>query len=256
MNSRRSGSCARPDTESLERAWHDRFIEFAALRDDDAGIAGWSTSGLETRMRFFRSLWRSVPKASLFLDVGCGAGTYTRWLVDQGVRATGIDYSLPTLLKARERSAPSTSFCAADAVHLPFRDATFDGVLCFGLLQAVSDSAPVVGELARVLKPGGALWIDALNRGGIAAQVSRARRRLRGRPMHLRYESPAVLAGILREAGFENVARHWLPMVPSRIAMLQPLIESRAARFAFARLPAVGQLLSHAFVLRATRRSG
>ena len=244
------------EDESFEHAWHDRFLEFAALRDDDAGIAGWSTSGLQTRMRFFRRWWRSAGTGARYLDVGCGAGTYTRWLVEQGVQATGVDYSLPALVKARERSVTPIPFCAADAMRLPFRDATFDGALCFGLLQAVSDSTPVVRELARVLKPGGTLWIDALNRGGIAARATRARLRLRGRPMHLRYESPAVLGGILTEAGFENLTRHWLPIVPSRMARLQPLVESRVARFAFAHLPPVGPLLSHAFVFRGTRRAG
>jgi SAM-dependent methyltransferase len=253
MNPRRPGSHAPVDRGSFEHAWHDRFLEFAALHDDDAGIAGWSKSGLETRMRFFRALWRPVPQGALFLDVGCGAGTYTRLLAEQGVLATGVDYSLPALRKARERSSAATSYCAADAVRLPFRDATFDGVLCFGLLQAVSDSAPVARELGRVLKPGGTLWIDALNRGGIAAQVERARRRLRGRSMHLRYESPRILARILASAGFEDVTRHWLPMVPARIARWQPFLESRPARFAFAHVPPVGSVLSHAFVCRATR---
>ena len=207
MNARQSESGELPDRESFEHAWHDRFLEFATLRDDDAGIAGWSKSGLETRLRFFRGLWRSAPRGAMYLDAGCGAGTYTRWLVEHGVQAIGIDYSLPTLMKARERSAAVTSFCAADAVSLPFRDATFDGALCFGLLQAVSDSTPVARELARVLKPGATLWIDALNRGGVAARAARARLRLRGRPMHLRYESPVALARILVDAGFSNCWR-------------------------------------------------
>jgi SAM-dependent methyltransferase len=239
--------------ESFERAWHQRFLEFAALRDDDAGIAGWSRSGLETRLRFFRGLWTAAPRGALYLDVGCGAGTYTRWLAEQGVRAVGIDYSLPALLKARDRSPPELPFCAADAAQLPFRDATFDGALCFGLLQAVSDSAPVARELSRILKPGAVLWIDALNRGGLASRAARARLQARGRPMHLRYESSEALARTLADAGFVGLARHWLPMVPSRMQFLQPWVESRVARFALSRVPQMGELLSHAFVYHAMR---
>lgn len=253
MDSRQDRPRQRPDGGSFEHAWRERFGEFAALRDDDAGIAGWSTSGLETRLRFFRELWVPVPAGSLYLDAGCGAGTYTRWLADRGLRVVGVDYSLPTLAKARNRSAPTLSFCAADAVRLPFRDATFDGALCFGLLQAVSDSAPVVRELARVLKPGATLWIDALNRGGLAARASIVRRRLQGRPRHLRYESPKTLAGILVEAGFANPTRHWLPIVPARLHQLQPLVEARVARLFISYLPLIGEALSHAFVFRATR---
>ena len=39
------------DGPSFESKWRERFEEFAELRDDDAGIAGWSPSGLETRFR-------------------------------------------------------------------------------------------------------------------------------------------------------------------------------------------------------------
>jgi ubiquinone/menaquinone biosynthesis C-methylase UbiE len=253
MNGRQPSAEDRPEHESFERAWHDRFVEFASVHDDDAGIAGWSTSGLETRLRFFRGLWSPAPRDAIFLDVGCGAGTYTRWLAEQGLRAIGVDYSLPALAKARDRSARGLSYCAADAGHLPFREATFDGALCFGLLQAVSDSTLITRELARVLKPGASLWIDALNRGGLAARATRAGRRLRGRPMHLRYESPKVLAAILEQAGFDGLTRHWLPIVPSRIHRLQPLVESRLARILISRVPPVGELLSHAFLYSAMR---
>lgn len=253
MDSGRGDSRRRSGNTSFEEAWRERFGEFAALRDDDAGIAGWSTSGLETRMRFFRSLWAPVPAGSLYLDAGCGAGTYARWLDDQGLRAVGVDYSLPALVKARDRSPPAVSYCAADAVRLPFADAVFDGALCFGVLQAVSESAPVVRELARVLKPGAALWIDALNRSGLAARVTTARRRARGRPMHLRYEEPGALARALAVAGFDRLERHWLPIVPHGMRHLRPLVESRLARLALSRAPILGGLLSHAFVYRATR---
>lgn len=255
MSSRRPESRETDGRDSFDRAWHERFLEFASLRDDDAGIAGWSTSGLETRLRFFRNRWRTSQPGALYLDAGCGAGTYTRWLAEQGVHPIGVDYSLPTLVKARDRSAAGLSFCAADALRLPFRDKTFDGALCFGLLQAVSNSAPVARELARVLKPGGTLWIDALNQGGLAARVASARRRARGQPMHLRYESPRVLSRIMADAGFDDLTLHWLPIVPARMRLLQPVVESRVARYVFAHVPPVGGALSHAFVIRAMRAS-
>jgi ubiquinone/menaquinone biosynthesis C-methylase UbiE len=141
---------------SFEQRWRERFAEFVELSEDDAGIAGWSASGLEARFRFFRRLWREVPADRRYLDVGCGAGTYTRWLNEQGLRVVGVDYSQPTLTKARARIPASIPLCTADARRLPFPDAMFDGVLCFGVLQAVSQSLPIAVEFARVLKPGGA----------------------------------------------------------------------------------------------------
>jgi SAM-dependent methyltransferase len=239
----------------FEKQWRERFIEFANLREDDAGIAGWSPSGLETRFRCFRRLWQPVRPGSRYLDVGCGAGTYTRWLAEQRLEAIGLDYSLPTLKKARARTPDSIPLCAGDAMRLPFFDATFDGVLCFGLLQAVSESARVVTELARVLRPDGEIWIDALNRGGLAAHAERMRLRLHGKGMHLRYETPAELASVLRAAGFEDPRRHWLPILPTRLGKLQPVLESRIARSMLAAIHPAGLLSSHAFVLHARRRS-
>lgn len=239
----------------FEQQWHERFVEFATLREDDAGIAGWSSSGLETRFRFFRRLWRPAAAGARYIDVGCGAATYTRWLAEQGVRIVGLDYSHPTLIKARARTPADIPLCAGDAGRLPFQDETFDGALCFGLLQAVSDSAGVVRELARVLKPGGELWIDALNGAGVAARVEQARLRLRGKDMHLRYESRRRVARVLRDAGFIDLTPHWLPIVPSRIQPLQPLLESHGARYAMARIPWAGMLLSHSFIFHARRAS-
>src|SRR5438132_141237 len=85
---------------SFEAQWRERFIEFASLHDDDAGIAGWSMSGLESRFRMFCRLWKPVFAGQLILDLGCGAGTYTRFLFDKGMRPVGVDYSLFALTKA------------------------------------------------------------------------------------------------------------------------------------------------------------
>jgi ubiquinone/menaquinone biosynthesis C-methylase UbiE len=160
----------------FEQEWRNRFIEFADLRDDDAGIAGWSTTGLDARFRFFRSLWRGAKPGSFYLDVGCGAGTYTRWLDDQRLSVVGVDYSQPALRKAMARTKAGIAFCSADATRLPFADASVDGVLCLGVLQAMQASEPLVRELSRVIRDGGRLWIDSLNYHGFSGWLDRTRR--------------------------------------------------------------------------------
>jgi ubiquinone/menaquinone biosynthesis C-methylase UbiE len=234
----------------FEKKWQDRFAEFASLRDDDAGIAGWSSSGLETRFRFFTSLWRGAKAGALYLDAGCGAGTYSRWLADEGLSVIGVDYSHPALAKAKQREATRIAYCAADASRLPFPDNSVDGVLCFGVLQAVWDSEPFVLEMARVLKPGGELWIDALNVRGLRAIWDLTGRRMRGKPMHLRYESSRKLMMTLRNAGFGNLSRHWLPIMPGRLRQLQAVCESKAMQSALDAIPFFGALASHSFVVR------
>jgi SAM-dependent methyltransferase len=252
----KSGTSDRADAKArttFEAQWHERFVEFATLREDDAGIAGWSPSGLETRFRFFRRHWRLANPLGIYLDVGCGAATYTRWLADRGVSAVGVDYSQPTLFKARARTPESIPLCAGDATRLPFQDATFDGALCFGLLQAVSDARPVAIELSRVLKPGAELWIDALNGGGLVARTQQARLRLKGKQMHLRYDAPRDIIRVLSECGFIDVRMHWLPILPARLGWLQRLAESKLTATVFSAVPAAAALLSHAFVIHARR---
>lgn len=237
---------------SFEAQWRERFESFAAC-EDDAGIAGWSSSGLDTRFRFFRRLWAGAPAGSRWLDIGCGAGTYSRWLSEQGLDVVGLDYSQPTLEKARTRLPESIALCAGDASRLPFPDTAFDGALCFGVLQAVSDSSTVVREIARVLKPGGEVWIDALNRDGLAARLTQARRRIRHQGQHLRYESAPRLVGVLCDAGFTGIARHWLTIAPGRLRALQPALESAMFMTTLETLRPMGRLFSHSVLCRARK---
>jgi ubiquinone/menaquinone biosynthesis C-methylase UbiE len=189
----------------------------------------------------------------LYVDVGCGAGTYCRWLAHRGLSVIGVDYSPPALLKARQRDAHRVAYCAADASRLPFGHAFADGLLCFGVLQAVWNSEPFVREAARVLRKDGEFWVDALNARGLRAIWDRTTRRLSGKPMHLRYESPRALEILVREAGFEKISLHWLLIMPPRLQGLQRLCDSNPVQMLLKTVPFLGSLLSHSFVIRAVR---
>ena len=238
---------------TFERAWRKRFESFAAHRDDEAGIAGWSASGLGARVRRFLALWRVPPAGGHWLDAGCGAGTYLRLLQKDGLEVTGVDYSLVTLSKARRRHTQPAQYAVADIRYLPFAKDCFDGLLCFGVLQAVADSASVVNELCRIVKPGGEVWLDALNRCCLVHSIELLRRRLQGKPMHLRYETPGTLYRALRRAGMTDIRVYWMPILPSRLQRWQPLLESRPGVCAMGVVPLLGLLTSHAFIVRARR---
>lgn len=238
----------------FESAWRRRFEEFAALRDDDAGIAGWSASGLEARLRHFLACWEGLTPETLWLDAGCGAGTYSRLLAGEGAHVVAVDYSPLTIRKARARSnGAHCAWVVSDVKRLPFRTAQFDGALCLGVLQALSASAPAVHELARAVRPGGAVWIDALNGWCLANLWTRLKRLAQGKPMHLRYESPWALRRTLREAGFENVRLHWMPILPARWQRWQAAVEHPIIRFLLRWIPPLGLAVSHAFLLKAEK---
>jgi SAM-dependent methyltransferase len=250
----RQASAAEGDSAPFEAAWRSRFEEFATIRDDDAGIAGWSSSGLAARLRRFAGLWSQRPAGEQWLDAGCGAGTYTRLLRDGGVDVIGVDYSPLTILKARARSPGGIDYVVADVRALPFAASAFDGTLCFGVMQALGRAEPALCELARLTAPGGQLWVDALNRWCVVHAWEVVRRKFAGRPIHLRYESPATIRRILAAEGMDNVRLHWMPIVPSRFPRLQRLVESDAVHWLLRHVPPLGLLFCHAFIVHCTRR--
>jgi SAM-dependent methyltransferase len=94
------------------------------------------------------------------LELGCGAAQAGRWLLAQGAAVTAFDISLGQLRQAQELdrrtgSAPGR-YVQADAQRLPFAGGSFDVVAsAFGAVPFVADSAGVMREVARVLRPGG-----------------------------------------------------------------------------------------------------
>lgn len=248
-----SGDAGRRD--AFESAWRRRFSRFAEEHDDDAAIAGWTPTGLETRLRHFKRHFGDRAEG-LWLDAGCGAGTYTRHLAVSGARVVAVDYSLPSVAKAMARDDHGGLYAAADVTRLPFADAAFDGALCFGVTQALSGSEAAVAALARVLRPGGQIWVDALNAHCLPNLAAEAKRRLVGGTPRLRYETPRRLADTVRRQAVDDVEVIWLPILPTRWQRFQRLLESRFATALFRRLPWVASGLSHSFVVRGVKRRG
>ncbi len=97
------------------------------------------------------------------LEVGCGAAQGARWLVAQGAEVTAFDVSGGQLAQARSLDARSgvrvERLVQADAQRLPFLSGSFEVVMsAFGAMPFVADSAGVMREVARVLRPGGR-WV-------------------------------------------------------------------------------------------------
>ena len=174
-----------------------------------------------------------------------------RILLREQREVVGIDYSLPTLQKTIARDLRGARFVVADVRKLPFRPGLFDGVVCFGVTQALASSEPAVRELAAQVRPGGELWIDALNSYCLIHALELMRRRLTGRALHLRYESPMKLRQLLLRQGLTDVRIDWMPIMPSGSQWLQRLAETRLVQMLLnVRWHPLGMLLSHAFIAR------
>jgi ubiquinone/menaquinone biosynthesis C-methylase UbiE len=93
------------------------------------------------------------------LDVACGTGRHARYLAELGHGVIGVD-SAPAMLDRAATNVPDADLIQADLHHLPITDQAVDVIVCALALTHVPDLGAALGELVRVLRPGGHLVIS------------------------------------------------------------------------------------------------
>jgi ubiquinone/menaquinone biosynthesis C-methylase UbiE len=96
------------------------------------------------------------------LDAACGTGRHARTLVEHGHTVSGFDLTPEMLERARE-SVPDAGFEVADLRELPYADAEFQTIVCGLALAHLPELDTAIGELSRVLGPGGQLIVSVLH---------------------------------------------------------------------------------------------
>ncbi|WED44489.1 bifunctional 2-polyprenyl-6-hydroxyphenol methylase/3-demethylubiquinol 3-O-methyltransferase UbiG [Legionella cardiaca] len=99
------------------------------------------------------------------LDVGCGGGVLSEAMAMKGARVTGLDVTVETLEVARNHA--QTSQLAIDYVCCPIEEyemTGFDVITCMEMLEHVPDPQLIITHCARLLKPGGYLFLSTINR--------------------------------------------------------------------------------------------
>lgn len=235
---------------TFESEWRARFERFARSYEDEARISGWSQSGLRRRLGLFQALLDTLspPGPAAVLDLGCGAGTYVRLLAGLGHRAVGLDYSLPTLAKARAADPGGKGrYLAGEAYALPFQNERMDLVVSIGVLQALRDPERALDEMVRVLRPGGGLVVEALNSLALASRVQRTVAAVRRLPPRVLTHDPRRVRAWLSARGLSVVQRVGLCLPPRRLPGLAPLLEGELVKRALDASPALAQATAHAF---------
>ena len=97
-----------------------------------------------------------APLRGLVLEIGAGTGLSLRYYeADTSVVATEFDTaSLPRLSQRARSTRARVVVAAADAMHLPFPDSTFDGLVCNLALCTIPNPYKALSEAQRVLRPG------------------------------------------------------------------------------------------------------
>ncbi len=141
-----------------ERYWRPALGRIAK------GVTG---PGMAEEIRIARLLLGLRPGDGV-LDVACGPGNFTRAFAagvgDSGL-VVGLDASESMLDRAaaelRRTELRNVALVRGSAMELPFVDSSFDAVCCFAALYLFEDPFAAIGEMARVLTPGGRIALMA-----------------------------------------------------------------------------------------------
>ncbi len=167
----KSESPASPDRwlRSLERFFEERADEVSAAADPD--LLGY-VSGRDPRLWRDRALLEdlrssilqacAVDRSSAVLEVGCAAGFIARLVAPHVSRYTGVDLAKGALDVARRLALPNADFIHVRPGRLPFGDGVFDATICYDVVTNYPDHlqvVPLVAEMLRVTRPGGAVLV-------------------------------------------------------------------------------------------------
>lgn len=116
-----------------------------------------------TRLAFIKRYIR-LPQLSI-LDVGCGGGILAEALSEGGAKVTGLDVEEEAILAARHHNKDSGH--PVKYVCQPietFISEPYDAITCMEMLEHVANPSLIIEHSARLLKPGGYLFLSTINR--------------------------------------------------------------------------------------------
>ena len=185
-------SSTNPDTATI-LAYHNGAASYTEHSRDREALA-----------RLREPFVALLPPDPLLLDLGSGPGHDAALLADLGATVIALDPAEGLLRAARGYEAIATRLACGEARHLPFADASFDGIWsCASLLHVPHAELPVaLAEVYRVLKPGGFVFLS-LSEGEATGVVPVTDLGLETRAYY--YHNVDSLGSMLRGLGFQLI---------------------------------------------------
>lgn len=149
------------DSPDRKRA-HTRAL-FATIADRYDLITAVLSYGQDARWKRTLIDLARVRRGERALDLACGTGDIAFAAAAKGARVVGLDIT-PRMLQLAAAKSHAARFLAGDMASLPFTAQTFDLVTTGYGLRNVPDLDAAIGEIARVLRPGGRLLSLDFNR--------------------------------------------------------------------------------------------
>jgi len=157
-----------PSDSATEGAAYRRFWAGVGEQFPDLGGAASTRYYADNERRLFADYFPTLAGLRVFKTDLWDEAKNTRilaWASEQGAHAYGVDISPPIVTLARSAFNGHRLRCAvSDVRELPFRDASFDAIYSMGTIEHFDETEHAVGEIARVLKPGGRAIVGVPNR--------------------------------------------------------------------------------------------
>ena len=142
-----------------------------------------------------------APENARILDYGCGYGVYLADFLNRGWRASGVEISANVVSSCQERGLDVRR--APNDGHIPFDSQEFDTVYLMQVFEHLPNPTAFMGELNRILKVGGALYMAVPNSRSIW-RTAFGENWVSGwfTPFHLYHYSATSIASLAKRYGF------------------------------------------------------
>lgn len=187
---------------------YDRIARDYSIKIDklvsNSWIGEYERSLIDRLLSMIKSLKPQI------LDIGCGNGKDTRYLMQQSIMAIGIDISSGMLEEAR-KCVPDSILYQMDMRNLGFTSESFHGVWANGCIYHVpkSDFIRVLGEVRRILKSSGIFSFNF--KVGSGELLEESPRSYGGSPRFYSYYTATEMERLLNQNGFVVIEKQQYP---------------------------------------------